>query len=261
MSARISEKRRAAINSRASILDAAQRAALREGSAHLTIDAVARESGLSKGGVLYHFPAKEALLEAMVERLVAVLKQIVEERRRVHQRRRCPTLHALLGASATRFMLTYAPNEPNAAYAELIVRVQERGQIPELAERLRRDLAVAYPQADIRTERVVFGPPVPALIEARFAGPDPRVLRQLGEEALTRMATSGAVRDLRQDWRQRELVVKPAFDRDRARTVGVDRVALASALRYSSVGTHAATYREHDRLVPILIRASPSRPC
>lgn len=160
-----------------------------------------------------------------------------------------------IGAGATRFMLTYAPNAPNTAYAELIVRVQERSQIHELAERLRRDLAGAYPHAEIRTERVVFGPPVPALIEARFSGPDPRVLRQLGEEALARMARHDAVRDLRQDWRQRELVVLPVFDGDRARTVGVDRMALASAMQYSSTGIHAATYRERDRLIPMLMRA------
>ena len=160
-----------------------------------------------------------------------------------------------VGGGATRFMLTYAPNEPNSAYAELIVRVQERGQIHELTERLRRDLAASYPQAEIRTERVVFGPPVPALIEARFSGPDPRVLRHLGEEALAAMAGSGAVRDLRQDWRQRQLVLQPDFDRDRARTVGVDRSALASAMQYSSTGIHTATYRENDRLIPILMRA------
>lgn len=160
-----------------------------------------------------------------------------------------------VGGGATRFMLTYAPNEPNAAYAELIVRVQERGQIHELAERLRGELALRYPQAQIRTERVVFGPPVPALIEARFSGPDPVVLRRLGEEAQARMAANDAVRDLRQDWRQRELVVQLAFDRHRARTVGVDRAALASAMLYSSTGIHAATYREQDRLIPMLMRA------
>ncbi|MCC5871761.1 MAG: efflux RND transporter permease subunit [Gammaproteobacteria bacterium] len=160
-----------------------------------------------------------------------------------------------VGGGATRFMLTYAPNEPNPAYAELIVRVRERGQIHDLAERLRRELTLAFPEAQIRTERVVFGPPVPALIEARFSGPDPRELRRLGEEALARMAANDAVRDLRQDWRQREIVVQPAFDRDQARTVGVDRTALASALQYSTTGVHAATYREQERQIPILLRA------
>lgn len=34
------------------------------------LDAVAADAGVSKGGLLYHFPSKEALAEALVERLV-----------------------------------------------------------------------------------------------------------------------------------------------------------------------------------------------
>ena len=40
------------------------------GSGRLTLDAVAERAGLSKGGLLYNFPTKEALLQAMIQRLV-----------------------------------------------------------------------------------------------------------------------------------------------------------------------------------------------
>lgn len=52
------------------ILDAAERVVSREGSGRLTIDAVVRESGFSKGGVLYNFPSKQALIQGMVSRLI-----------------------------------------------------------------------------------------------------------------------------------------------------------------------------------------------
>ena len=51
-------------------LGAALVIASREGVSTLTIDAVARESGLSKGGVLHHFRTKDALVVAMVQNLV-----------------------------------------------------------------------------------------------------------------------------------------------------------------------------------------------
>ena len=38
---------------------------------HLSLDAVARRAGLSKGGLLYTFPTKAKLLEALVEQHVA----------------------------------------------------------------------------------------------------------------------------------------------------------------------------------------------
>lgn len=50
------------------LLDAAETVAVREGGARITLDAVAAEADVSKGGLLYHFSTKEALLEAMVAR-------------------------------------------------------------------------------------------------------------------------------------------------------------------------------------------------
>lgn len=52
------------------LLDAAELIVRRDGSAKLTLDAVAAEAGVSKGGLLYHFPTKEALISAMVERML-----------------------------------------------------------------------------------------------------------------------------------------------------------------------------------------------
>jgi AcrR family transcriptional regulator len=57
-------------SSRDDILDAAKRVAGREGAANLTLDKVAKECGLSKGGLLYNFRSKDALLEGMLERLL-----------------------------------------------------------------------------------------------------------------------------------------------------------------------------------------------
>jgi AcrR family transcriptional regulator len=57
-------------DARHKVLEAAVAIVAREGAAHLTIDAVAAQAGLSKGGVLYHFPSKRALLDGMLERLL-----------------------------------------------------------------------------------------------------------------------------------------------------------------------------------------------
>lgn len=57
-------------DSRARLLDAAISIVARNGASHLTIDGVARESGLSKGGVLYHYPSKHALLQGMMEKML-----------------------------------------------------------------------------------------------------------------------------------------------------------------------------------------------
>lgn len=57
-------------NSKDIILDAAEAVVRRLGAAHMTLDAVAEQAGVSKGGLLYNFPTKESLLEAMISRQV-----------------------------------------------------------------------------------------------------------------------------------------------------------------------------------------------
>lgn len=48
------------------LLQAAAQVICRAGSLNLTLDAVAREAGVSKGGLLYHFPNKEALVAGLI---------------------------------------------------------------------------------------------------------------------------------------------------------------------------------------------------
>jgi AcrR family transcriptional regulator len=56
-----------ASHTRARLLDAAAAVVRRDGAGALTLDAVAAEAGVSKGGLLYHFKTKRDLLDAMLE--------------------------------------------------------------------------------------------------------------------------------------------------------------------------------------------------
>jgi AcrR family transcriptional regulator len=53
------------------LLDAAEAVVARQGISNLTLDAVAAHAGVSKGGLLHHFPSKDRLIEAMVSRAAA----------------------------------------------------------------------------------------------------------------------------------------------------------------------------------------------
>lgn len=60
------------VSSYDAIIDAAETVVLEAGASHMTLDAVAAKAGVSKGGLLHHFPTKVALLVAMVKRQVQV---------------------------------------------------------------------------------------------------------------------------------------------------------------------------------------------
>ncbi|MEV0594026.1 TetR/AcrR family transcriptional regulator [Nonomuraea cavernae] len=61
------------------LLDAAEEILCDQGSAALTLAAVADRAGVSKGGLLYHFNSKEALIKAMAERLIDDFDQLMAE--------------------------------------------------------------------------------------------------------------------------------------------------------------------------------------
>ncbi|WP_439549913.1 TetR/AcrR family transcriptional regulator [Falsiroseomonas sp.] len=56
-------------DARTRVLDAAEAIVQARGVPAMTLEAVARDAGVSKGGLLYHFASKEALLAGMLGRL------------------------------------------------------------------------------------------------------------------------------------------------------------------------------------------------
>ncbi|MCS4503556.1 hypothetical protein KBTX_00742 [wastewater metagenome] len=68
-------------STRERLLLAAARLVREQGVRHLTLAAVAREAGVSKGGLIYHFPSKEALLGAMVAHLLTVTEAGIDAHR------------------------------------------------------------------------------------------------------------------------------------------------------------------------------------
>ncbi|WP_405159691.1 TetR/AcrR family transcriptional regulator [Nocardia sp. NBC_01499] len=56
-------------NTRDRILDALESLLLEKGMSHVTLESVATKAGVSKGGLLYHFKSKDALLAGLVRRL------------------------------------------------------------------------------------------------------------------------------------------------------------------------------------------------
>ena len=56
---------------REAVLDAAIRVVARDGAAHLTLDSVAAEAGISKASVLYDYKTKQELIKAVVKHRVS----------------------------------------------------------------------------------------------------------------------------------------------------------------------------------------------
>lgn len=64
---------------RARLLECAARLIVDQGLPSLTLENVAREAGVSKGGLLHHYPGKTALIDGLFEEVVNWFDSLVED--------------------------------------------------------------------------------------------------------------------------------------------------------------------------------------
>lgn len=69
------------ISAKESVLDAFQRVIIERGERAATLDAVAADAGVSKGGLLYHFASKADLVAGLLERLDVLTIEDAEQMR------------------------------------------------------------------------------------------------------------------------------------------------------------------------------------
>lgn len=74
----MNSKQQAAVKTRTLLIETALSTLRQHGANNLTLDAVAKASTVSKGGLLHHFPTKEALIEALLRRLFTDYEQQVQ---------------------------------------------------------------------------------------------------------------------------------------------------------------------------------------
>lgn len=74
----VAEKKSKSVT-RDALLEAANQIVIDQGSEALTLEAVARKAGVSKGGLLYHFPNKEALIVGMLQQLIDMFESEMQQ--------------------------------------------------------------------------------------------------------------------------------------------------------------------------------------
>ena len=161
---------------------------------------------------------------------------------------------SFIGRGATRFTTIMKPEQPNPAYAQMVVRVGDVEQMNDMMNESRAWLVNAYPDAEVQVTRAEFTPSGSSKIEARFSGPDATVLRGLAEQTLD-LYLQHDLPDRKTDWRQPVMQLVPVFDKERAQLAGVTRSDLSQALAFATFGVQVGLYREADKLLPIVARA------
>jgi len=160
---------------------------------------------------------------------------------------------SFIGGGATRFTLVYSPESPSSAYAQIIVSARSLEDIPRIQEQLMAHVARQYPDSEPKLKPLRIGPGRDAKIEARISGPDPVVLRELSTRVQQIFAEDGGAINIRDDWRQPVKVIRPVFNEQTARQLGVTRTDVSNAMLTSFEGQTIGIFKDGIRLLPIVM--------
>ncbi len=161
-----------------------------------------------------------------------------------------------VGNGAPRFMLVYSPEQPNSSYGQLVVEVKDYRKIDEISDQVLQYIAKDFPNSEPKVKKIRLGPGRDAKMEARFGGPNPKVLRQLSNKSQDIMHDDGGITNIRDDWRQRVKLFRPQYSDSLARYTGISKTNLNETLEMVFSGKQIALYREGIDLIPIVGRTT-----
>ncbi|MGE0710393.1 MAG: efflux RND transporter permease subunit [Planctomycetota bacterium] len=171
---------------------------------------------------------------------------------------RVEEVHWFLGRSAPKFYYNLLAGQDGAAfYAQGLVQLRGAEDtatvVAELQERLSRGLPAA--QAVVRL--LEQGPPFDAPVELHLYGPDPEVLRRIGDEARAVLDEVPDVVLARTSMATPRPRLTLELDEEQARLLGVEARDVARQLEASLTGARGGSVLEGAEEVAVRVRVDP----
>ncbi|MEM1433133.1 MAG: efflux RND transporter permease subunit [Pseudomonadota bacterium] len=163
-------------------------------------------------------------------------------------------VQTLVGGGALRYMLVYDSASATPSYGQLLIRTDDYRLNDSLILDIQGYLDESFPDGQGKVWKFQMGPGGGSKIEASFSGPDPKVLRKLSAAARALMAADGGAILIKDDWREQVPVLQPMYSPARGERAGISRKDLAEALQENFSGVRRGTFRERDKLIPIISR-------
>ncbi len=186
-----------------------------------------------------------------IEKTSADLKSVEEYVKKLDD---VENVSTFVGHSTLRYVLSYGVKDPNSSFGQLIVEAKDYRNIEKLKTEIENFIRQQCPDAEYRVSVTQNGPSIPYGVEARFRGPDRKVLRELARQAREIMEKH-PISVVRTNWRNQVPVFRPVIAEAASRRTGIGRQDISRALQSTFGGIPAGVYREGEDLIPIIVRS------
>jgi len=160
-----------------------------------------------------------------------------------------------LGASPLRYYLASVSWSPRPNFANILITTTDYKSADSLMPTFREYIEENFPDAMSIFYKFKVAPSPDAIIEAKFDGPDPVVLRKLAAKAEAIMRQDPLAINIRNGWGSKTPKLTPAYSQNKGRIAKVTRTDMARAMQRISDGQNIGSYRDGDWVMPILLKA------
>lgn len=160
---------------------------------------------------------------------------------------------SFIGRTPPRYYLSNASFGPQSNYAQLLIKCRSPKSARTLQGFLQDSIRCLYPEPLVKVNKFELNTLPEALIEARFLGPDPKVLDSLVNEAVAIMRSNPKTADARNEWGNMAMTVRPDYDPVRAGTMGISKARMLESVSAAGDGLPIGIYRDEEDRVPVML--------
>ena len=160
-----------------------------------------------------------------------------------------------LGSTPARYTLVRPFTKRNSNYGELVVDTKDYETTIRFGQELQSYMDENYSWARCR---VRYYSPISteSMVEAKFSGPDPKVLRELSEQAEKIMEEEPIAIKVTNNWKNQVKVWNPHFSQAQSRVTGINRADVSNALACATDGLPIGVFRKADDILPIMLKTT-----
>jgi len=168
-------------------------------------------------------------------------------------------ISTFIGSGSLRFLLTYNPEKPNSAFAQMLIDVEDYEQSNRIIKEIETLAKNIYPDLNVYGKKFILGPSDGGQVQAKIFGKDLDKLRQYEQKVYKIIDSSPYSKAIKSDWRNRVKVLKPIISYEKANLNGISKDSIAQAILDTFQGRTIGVYRDGKELLPIIIRAEQSQ--
>lgn len=165
------------------------------------------------------------------------------------------SVSGFVGRTPPRYYLSNIAFGPQANYAQLLIKCHSPKEARAMHALLQDSIRIKFPEPLIKVNKFELSPLTEAMIEARFLGPDAAVLDSLVNVATGIMRRNPKAADVRNEWGNITMVLRPVYDPVKAGALGITKAQMMQSVKSIGDGLPVGVYRDNERKVPVLLKS------